>query len=80
MGNGVERESGERFGTVADNLAERAIDTDETPIERHQCHTNGRLVERESKSLLRFLQRSLDAFALADIARECLPATVGQDL
>ena len=55
MGDGLESESFQLGGTVADDLAERTIDTDETPIERNQCHPNGRFIDREPEPLLRFL-------------------------
>ena len=51
--------AGQLGGTVADDLAERTIDTDETPIERNQCHPDGRFIDREPESFLRFLQRSV---------------------
>ena len=80
MGDRLERESCQFRGTVADDLAEHTVDADETPIERHQRHSNGRFIDCEAKSLLRFLQRPFDALALADVADECLPASVRQDL
>ena len=80
MGDGLEREFCQLGGTVADDFAERAIDADEMPIERDQGHPDGCFIDREPKSLLRFVQRPFDALALADVARERLPATVRQDV
>src|SRR5690349_2941819 len=61
MGDGLESESCQLVGTVADDLAERTIDTNEMPIERNQCHPDGRFIDREPKSLLRILQLPFDA-------------------
>src|SRR5207247_4964005 len=52
MSNSLESESCQFARTVADKLAERTIDANETPIERNPCHTNGRFIDREPKSLL----------------------------
>src|SRR6185503_10818143 len=80
MADGLERESGQLCSTVADNFAEHTIDTNETPIERDQRHTDGRFIDRESESLLRFMQRLFDAFALSDVAHERLPTAVRQNV
>ena len=52
MGDRLERQRRQLGGGVADDFAERTIDTDETPIERDQCHPDGRFIDREPESLL----------------------------
>jgi hypothetical protein len=54
MGDGLERQSDQLVGTVADHLAERTVHTDEATIERHKRYPNRRLIEREPKLLLGF--------------------------
>ena len=80
MGDGLESESRQLGGSVADDLAERTIDADEMPIEPNERHPDRRFIDREPESLLRFLQRPFDALALADVAHERLPAAVRQDV
>src|SRR5689334_8053698 len=80
MGDGLERASCQICGAVADNVAERTIDTNETPVERDQCYPDGCFIDREPESLLRFLQRPFDAFALTDVAHEGLPAAIRQNV
>ena len=80
VGDRLERESRQLVGGVADNFAERPIDTDEVPIECDQRHPDGCFIERELESLLRFLQRPFDAFALSDVPHERLPTTVRQNI
>ena len=41
---------------VADDLAERAIDAREAPVEADERHPDGRFVDREPKPLLGFAQ------------------------
>src|SRR5262245_5555071 len=80
MGDGLKSEFCQLGRAVAHDLAERTIDTDETSIKGNQCHPYRRFIDREPKSLFRFLQRLFDALALADVAHERLPAPVRQDL
>ena len=65
---------------VADDLAERTIDANETPVERDQSHPDRGSFDREPESLLRFLQRPFAALAFSEVTYERLPATVRQDV
>src|SRR5262249_21338213 len=65
---------------VPGDLGQNSIDADEASVERHEGHSDGRLVDREAKPLLGLAQLRVGPLPLADISSERLPTTVGKNV
>jgi hypothetical protein len=78
MGNGIERESGELFGTVPTISQSARLTRMKRPSRVTSAMPMGASSNVSRNRSFRFLQRSFETFALADVARERLPRPSGR--